>query len=299
MRAAALMIAVIAAVFLMIETARATPLAATLSAANGAGTFDPTIDCPAGDGPSWRYAYSGTTTPVTGPLGGTWTSSIEVHDAGAGTAFVPSGGGRLSLTGARGTASLEFGQGGCADAAVALDTDPDGHPVAAGALPIAATGGSGALRGLTGSGTTTFTLGLGPGAGNAASIALTGDFTVRQPNLTVGTPTAYWRNLGDYLFHRLSVSVPILNSGTTATAGDAFAVRLDQAALQNGGTAGGVPANLGRIDAGAASAATVTFSNASPGRTYTLTTRVAGTDALDAALAPLDQSRSVKAPLLP
>ena len=300
MRKGALLAVATAATIWICGVAQATPLAATLTAADGAGTFDPTIGCPAGDGPSWRYAYSGATTPAQGPLGGTWTSSIAVHDAGGGSAFVPAGGGRLSLAVDRGGAgSLEFGQGGCANAAVSLSTDANGHPVASGTLPVTATGGSGTLRGFTGSGSATFTLGLGPGAGNAASIAFSGQFSVRPPNLTVGAPTAYWRNLGDYLARRLSVNIPVANGGTSATAGDAYAVRLAAAGLSGTGAATGVPAGLGRIDAGSARTAAVTFSGASAGRAYTLSARVEGTDALDAALAPVIASRTVKAPLLP
>jgi hypothetical protein len=280
----------------MAGAAQAAPLQATLTAANGEGSANPSIACPDGDGPSWRYAYSGATTPVLGPLSGTWSSSIDVHDAGGGAAFVPAGAGRLALSVDRGgTGHLEFGGGGCSDATLALGPGP----TATGTLPVTATGGSGTLRGLTGSGTVSFALELGPGADNAATIDLDGTFSVRSPALAVGQPSARWRNLSDFLGRRLTVTIPVTNSGEPSDVGDAYAVRVTQATLNGAAAIGGLPATLGRINAGAGSGATVTFANASPGRTYTVAVRLEGTDALDAAVAPVVQSRSVQAPLLP
>ncbi|MGH2951071.1 MAG: hypothetical protein ACRDKX_03405 [Solirubrobacterales bacterium] len=281
--------------------AHATPISAILTASNGEGTFDPTIDCPAGDGPSWRYAYSGISAPLAGPFGGTWNSTVEVHDAGGGAAFVPAGTGRLKVSLDRGgDANLEFGGGDCASAPLSLSQDTDGDPVVSGALPAHATGGSGAVRGFSGTGSVGFVLELGPGADNVAQIGISGDFTVLQPNLALGTPTAFWRNLSDYLARRITVIVPVRNTGDSTVSGDAFGVKLTQAKL--GGRnplGGGLPASLGRIDPGETKAATLRYANVARNRTYSLEARIEGTDSLDGALAPVIQSASVKTPLLP
>jgi hypothetical protein len=278
----------------------ATPLAASLTASNGEGTFDQTIDCPAGDGPSWRYAYSGVATPLQGPFGGTWNSTVEVHDAGDGHAFIPAGTGRLKVDVDRGgAANLEFASGDCSSAPLTLTQQADGDPEVTGSLPATATGGSGVLRGFSGTGQVDFTFELGPGADNVAQVDVGGNFTVLQPSLGLGTPSAYWRNASDYFARRLSVFIPVVNSGSPTAVGDAFAVRLAQATLGGRTPVAGVPATFARINAGSSAATTATFTGVSPGQTYSLQGRIEGTDALDSALAPLVQSRPVKAPLLP
>ena len=119
---------------------------------------------------------------MSGVLAGRWNGTFEVHRAARG-AFVPAGDGHLTLTvagpGARsGTALFDTaGSGSCADAPLTLTplepSDPTAQQVS-GSLPVVATGGLGALRGLTGSGTANLTLELTPGADNAASIAVAG-----------------------------------------------------------------------------------------------------------------------------
>jgi hypothetical protein len=290
--------------------AAATPVSVRLTAVNGEGSFDDTLRCSqGGDGPSWRYLYSGLASPTTSPFAGTWTGTVEVHQADArlstvndgGTgAFVPEGTGRLELAPDRGgTADLEFSGGGCGDAPLALTPDANGDPEVAGTLPAQVTGGTGPFRALTGTGTVAFVLQLGPGADNAAVVDLNGDFQALVPRLAIGTPTARWMNLTRWLQHVLTVFIPVTNLGDPSTTGDAFGVSLTAASLAGAGSASGVPATLGRVNAGRSAVAAITVSNVQPGRTYTLTAQAAGRDALDEALPGVSGTRSVQAPLLP
>lgn len=292
-RGAVLIVAAI--VLTAAPAAQAAPVSATLTSSNGEGRFDDTLSCAAaGDGPSWRYGYSGATATA-GPLNGLWTGSVEVHDAGSGAAFVPAGDGRLALTADRGgTAHLEFGQGGCGDAALTLATDANDEPVASGTLPITATGGNGTLRGFTGSGSATFSFGLGAGADNPASISLTGNFTVTQPGLGVTDAVPRYANLVDYLARRLTVDVLV---SAAPAGGDGYGVRLTAAKLKTTAASAGVPAALGRIDAGGGRWTTLKFNGINPLSSYVLTTTVAGTDSLDAPVAPVTQTRTIKTPL--
>jgi hypothetical protein len=282
----------------MAAPASGTPLSWNLTATNGEGTFDDTIACPAGDGPSWRYAYSGVAT-TSGPLTGTWNSTVEVHDAGGGDAFVPPGTGRIKITADRGgEGNLEFGNGGCALAPLDLFTELDGDPAISGTQPALATGGSGTLRGFTGSATVTMsTLELGAGADNVADISVSGDFTVTQPNMVLGSPTPYWRNVSEFLHHRLTVTVPLRNlDDPPGSVGDAYAVQLTKARLSGRVPVSGVPASLGRIDAGKMKAVSVVFPNAQANKTYTLKVWIDGKDALDDPFPTVIDADTLKSP---
>jgi hypothetical protein len=281
----------------MAAPASGTPVSWNLTAANGEGSYDPTIACPAGDGPSWRYAYSGAaTTP--GALDGTWNSTVEVHDAGGNQAYVPPGTGRIKITADRGgEANLEFGNGSCSFAPLSLGT-LDGETFAAGTQPAVATGGSGTLLGFAGSGTVSLnTLGLGPGADNPADISISGDFTVTQPNMVLGSPTPYWRNVSEFLHHRLTVTVPLRNlDDPPGSVGDAYAVQLTKARLSGRVPVSGVPASLGRIDAGKMKAVSVVFPNAQANKTYTLKVWIDGKDALDDPFPTVIDADTLKSP---
>jgi hypothetical protein len=299
-RGGAVAVCIVLALALWAAPAQAAPVSATLSASNGEGTFDPTLACPGGDGPSWSYAYSGISSDPDGPLGGTWNSTVHVHDAGLGQAYIPAGTGRVKIAvAAGGDANLEFDGGSCAFAPLSLGTQLDGDPVVSGTLPAHATGGSGVMRGFSGTGSVSFTLELGAGADNAALIGFSGDFGVLQPNLALGIPNAFWRNASDYFGRRLSVVVPVQNVGDATVSGDAFGVTLAQAKLSGRNPISGVPASFGRVNPGQVKAVVARFPNARPGRTYNVTATFTGKDALDQSLAPVIQSASVKAPPLP
>jgi hypothetical protein len=279
--------------------AHATPVSATLSGANGEGTFNDTLDClEAGDGDSFRYTWQDQ--PATGGLlAGTWNGSFEVHQGLFG-AFVPEGDGRIAITlggagGRSGTAGFDTtAAGSCADAGLALTTQPDGDPQVTGSLPIAATGGTGALRGLTGTGTLSFALELGPGADNAANLQLAGDFDVAAPTLTVGATQARYLNLTEWLARRVRLYVTVANTGP----GDAFGVRLTGV---TGGTGrfSGLPAGPQDIPAGQSRTFALTMDGASANQTYTIAATTAGSDGLLAAQPASTGPSSFKTPLLP
>ena len=219
-------------------------------------------------------------------------------DAGGNNAFIPPGTGRIKITADRGgEANLEFGNGSCAFAPLSLGTEVDGDPAVSGSQPATATGGSGTLAGFIGSGVVTLSnIELGPGADNVADVSISGDFTINQPHMVLGTPQPYWRNLNDYLHHRLTMTVPLRNLGDPPANGDAYAVNLTKARLSARVPLSGVPAPLGRIDAGKAKTTAVTFPNVQANKTYTLKVWIDGTDALDDPFPTVIDSTAVKAP---
>lgn len=285
-------------------TAGATPVSALLSGASGFGSFNDRLDCGAegGAGDTWRYEWTDQlASDVSGALAGRWNGSFEVHRAARG-AFVPAGDGHLGLTvagpgGRSGTAFFDTaGSGSCAEAPLTLTplepSDPTAQQVS-GSLPIVATGGLGALRGLTGGGTVDLTLELTPGADNAASVALAGNLDVPDPAVSVASGTARWANLTAFLQRRLTVTVNLANG---AAAGDAFDVRITAVAP---GSVEGVPTASATLPAGGATSLSFVVRNASPGHAYTLGVTVAAKDGLLAAQAPVTGTVKVKAPLLP
>lgn len=284
-------------------TAAATPVAALLTGAAGDGSFNDRLDCGAenGAGDTWRYAWLDQPAgDASGALAGRWNGSFEVHRASRG-AFVPPGEGHLALTvssaGRSGTAFFDTaGSGSCADAALTLTplepSDPTAQRVS-GSLPVVASGGVGALRGLTGSGAIDLTLELTPGADNAASIALAGDLDVPAPALGAAAASARWASVTAFLQRRLTVSVVVANA---AGAGDAFDARIASAAP---GSFDGLPAAGAPLPAGATSTQTFVLRNASPGHTYALTLSLAAKDGLLAAQPPASATVKVKAPSLP
>ena len=292
-------VAAIAAGGIAPATAGATSASALLAGINGHGSFADRLDCAEGGaGDTWRYAWEDQlASDVSGVLSGRWNGTFEVHRATAG-AFVPAGDGHLALTiagpgGRSGTAFLDTaGSGSCADATLALVTEPGAERVS-GALPVVATGGVGALRGLTGSGTVDVALDLTPGADNAATIALAGELDVPDPAITVASGSARWANLTAFLQHRLAVSVDLANG---AGAGDAFQATVTGV---SGGSADGLPTASATLPAGASATHGFVLRNASPGHTYTLGVTVAAKDGLLAAQQPVAGTVKVKAPLLP
>ena len=211
MRRGALVVAAVAATALvgsLPATAGATPVSALLTGVNGCGSFNDRLDCGAegGAGDTWRYDWqdqlaSDGTRRARRPL----ERCLRGPPRGSAGAFVPAGDGHLALTvaapgGRSGTRALRHrgrrlvrGRGAHADAR-SSPTIRRAQQVS-GSLPIVATGGLGALRGLTGSGTADLTLELTPGADNAASIALAGDLDVPDPAISVASGSARWANL--------------------------------------------------------------------------------------------------------
>jgi len=280
--------------------AAATPASGLLQGANGEGSFNPTLPCGTGDGPNWRYAWIDQAASSPGDvLGGEWDGSFEVHDAGTrgGNAFIPNNDGRLSITVDRGGSGFfeTLGDGSCDNATLALAGVAEGEPVVSGTLPIIARGGTGALKGLTGSGIANFRLQLGPGADNAAEIAIDGDFDVTGPQLAPTVATSRWQNLTAWFGRRLTVTVTVANP---LTAGHAFDARIGSVA---GGTGSfsGVPTGAGTIAPGASRSYSFDMNGAQPGSSYTLAVTVTAKDGLLAADPPTTGSVTFKAPLLP
>ena len=214
----------------------------------------------------------------------------------------PAGTGRARIQAARGNVDVLFAGGSCQAPSLTIGTDATGDPVVAGSLPLTAAGGDGSYRGLTGTGTAAINLLLGPGADNTAGLNITGVFQALKPNLGVAKPSsAFWANLLAYATNRLTVAIPVTNAGPAATTGDAFGVVLTAASMDQkvGNATSGVPGAAGQINAGGYQYVTTSFMGAFPGKTYNLTTTVAGNDALDTPVAPNTQTQQVMVPLLP
>lgn len=283
--------------------AHATAASATLGGLNGEGSFNPTLDCAeGGDGDSWRYRWEDQlATSPGGLLGGLWNGSFEVHDAGGGKAFIPTGDGRVSISlptnqARTGTAGFDTaGDGTCSAAPLTLVTQPDGDPQATGTVPVTATGGTGALRGLTGTGQLQLSLELGAGADNVAQLGLTGDFDVADPALGIASAGAGWLNLTEWLQRRVRVSVTVRNTGV----GNAYGVRLTK--LTGGtGSFSGLPTTAQDIPAGEARTfGGVVMYGAQPNATYTVQATAAGSDGLLAPQPPTTGPSTFKTPLLP
>jgi hypothetical protein len=276
----------------------------SLLAINGQGTYDGTLPCSASaDGPSWLYSWQGGAFPSSGTaLRGTWDGTVEVHqtDQSQPGAYVPPGTGRLAVqTQSLGSMNFIFSGGSCTDASMSLTIDASGDPFASGTLPLTANGGTGSLRGLTGTGTAAAGLELGPGADNTAHILISGTFHALAPALAVGGPTVFWPSATQYLNHNLSVTIPVSDSGPYATTGDAFGVTITRATLSAINPSSGVPASLGNIPDGQGRAATVTFHGATPGQHYTLSVTATAADALGDPGPTVTASFPVTAPLTP
>lgn len=276
--------------------AQATPVSATLTASNGNASYDETIGCPAGDGSSWQSIFSG---GASGGLAGTFSGTVEVHQGLSG-GFVPDNTGRLRISSAdRGQLDLEFGGGDCSSNPLTFSSAPDGDPVAGGTLPLHATGGSGSYRGMTGTGTATISIDLGPGAASPVSIAVAGDFGALPPQVASGQPSGRYVGLFNFLNKKLSLTIPVANAGPAATVGDAFDVKVSAVTASGGASAAPVPQTVGRLNAGQSGAIGLTLSNAAPNTTYTITTTVTAKDALNASVPPVTKAATFKTPGLP
>lgn len=301
-------VAVMGAVLLLgPASAGATVASGHLTGSNGEGTFNDTLDCGApdnGDGDNWRYGwFDGAASSPGGLLLGTWDGTFEVHRATPTTAFIPNGDGRLSISlpgGARGGTGLFdlLGDGSCQNANLTLTQVDPFNPSSqrvSGTLPLEATFGTGAFRGLTGSGTATFTLDLKPGAQNVADVKMTGDFDVADPQVTVAGAQARWMNFSNYLGRRLTVYVTLVNA---AGAGNAYNVRLTSA---SGGTNWfeGLPAGNATIPEGGAATFAFTMRAANANTTYTLNVGAALKDGMLADQPPVSGGVTFKSPLLP
>ena len=293
------LVVVVASLGIFPATAGATSVSALLTGVNGFGSFNDRLDCDEGGaGDTWRYEWEDQlASDASGVLAGRWNGTFEVHRAARG-AFIPAGDGRLSLTvagpgGRSGTAFFDTaGSGSCTDAPLTLITDPDAEEVS-GSVPLVATGGLGALQGLTGTGTADLVLELTPGSDNAATVAVAGDLDVPDPAIGAASGSARWANLLAFLQHRLTVSVTLANA---AGAGDAFDVRITGV---SGGSADGLPTAPATVPDGAATTQSFVLKNASPGHTYTLGVAIAAKDGLLAAAPPVTGTVKVKAPALP
>lgn len=276
-------------------TASATSVSATLTSSNGYGSFDDTIGCASGgDGPSWRYAYSGVSSSASA-LAGLWSGTIEVHSGGGANGFVPPGTGRVRIEGTRGNIDFEFDHGDCAFPPLLITGLPF-DPVASGYLLLTVTGGTGSFRGLTGSGSISTTSELGAGGSNNATWAMTGNFGAKQPALSIGNIKASYNGLGNFLSKKATVSFAIPNA---ATAGDAFDVKVASVAPSCSCPVSGTPQSVGNIAAGSASGATVQITGLNPNTNYTITVTLQGKDALDTAITPVVATGSFKTPGLP
>ncbi|WP_205697792.1 hypothetical protein [Conexibacter sp. SYSU D00693] len=289
----------------MPATVHAAPVSAQLKGENGFGSFDPALPCGVGDGPSWRYAWEdGVATSPGGLFGGLWNGSFEVHDAGASTAFIPDSDGRIALqlptTGSRvGTASFDTAGGqGCANAGLTLTplsaSDPTSQKVT-GTIPVVAKGGTGALRGLTGSGTAQLSLELTPGADNDATLDLNGNFTVAAPELKVSGVQARWANLSEWLQRRLTLYVGVAG---TAGKGNAYDVRLTGVG-GGSGSFSGVPTGTQTVLAGGGATFSFKMNNVNWGQKYTVSVTAAGKDGLLVPQPPVSGPVTFTAPLLP
>ena len=293
--------ATIAMVCALPAMAGATTVSATMTGSNGEGTFNSSLPCGSGDGPNWRYFWLDQ--PASSPggrLAGLWDGTFEVHDAGGrgGRAFIPDGDGRLTFTVARGGSGfLETTGGGGCDAADLFLTDPFDDPVVSGSIPIVATGGTGALRGLTGSGLLNISaLELGPGAQNAASLALSADLDVADPALAFTGASSRWQNLSAYLNKRLTVSVTLRNA---TGAGNAFALRVTGVTGGTGSFTGVPTGTVSALPAGNSTTFSFSMHGASPNTTYTLHVTGAAQDGLLSATPPVTGSVTFKSPQLP
>jgi hypothetical protein len=302
------MVAIVATALMGLPaTVAATPVAVQLSGQNGDGTFNDRLDCAeSGAGDTWRYDWQdGLAGDAGGALAGRWNGGFEIHRGlAAGSAFVPAGDGHLALTitpsgGRAGSAFFDTtGSGSCAVAGLTLaQIEPDDPTAqrASGSLPIVATDGLGALRGLTGSGAIGVTLDLTPGADNVASVAMTGSFGVLHPAISATSGSARWDNLSAFLQHKLRVSVNLANP---AAAGDAFAVSIASASGATGSFEG-LPAGPATLLHGATATLSFVMRNAQPGHAYTIGVSVAHQDGLLAARPPATGSVKVTAPSLP
>lgn len=288
--AAALLAAVAAA-----APAHATPVAATLTAVNGEGTYDATLGCPGGDGPSWKYGYTGPSSG--GPLAGEWSGVFEVHDNGL-DGFTPPTTSRISLALASGgTASFTLAGGTCAGGPLKLTHGAGNDVTVNGVLPLQADFGSGAARGLTGSGTATLNLQMTAGADNAAAVQIAGDFDVRDPQLELVSATARWNRLQDWLERRLTVLAVVRNKTGTPLPGNAFAARVASASTTPA-TSNLANVPIGTIPAGESRTVRLVFTNAQPNRAYTLRATLDAQDGLGAPVAPVQGTASFTSPLL-
>ncbi len=289
---------VVAAILILPASAGAV-LSAGLTGINGEGTFNNTLPCGQGDGPNWRYFWADQ--PATSPNGafhGLWNGSFEVHDAGGGKAFIPNNDGRLSISVVRGGTGFfdTVGNGSCANATLDLTTQPDGDPQVSGTLPMVALGGTGSLRGLTGSGTANFTLELGAGADNIASVNFSGDFDVTNPGLTVAGASSRWLNLTEYLQKKLRVYVSVANN---TSAGHAFFLKITAVSGGSGSFSGVPTGEVQYIPAGSSGSFGFVMNNANALQKYTINATVASSDGLLVPQPTISGPATFTAPLLP
>lgn len=297
---------VAAAVALGVPTAAgATTLNSTLTGLNGFGSFDAGLPCfgpaPTGAGPNWDYQWLQQPATSAGPLKGTWFGFFRVFDNGLNQAYIPNGNGIVAIVLPNGAGQGSFrtaGDGSCTNAVLTLADDVEGDPFVNGSLPLVATAGQGALKGLSGSGTLSIAkLSLEPGADADALLGITGDFDVFSPQLSVLGATARWTNLSDYLARRLTVTVTLRNASGD-TVGSAFNTRVT--GISNGtGSYTGLPAFAGSMPPGSTKTATFVMNNAQRGATYNVGVTVAANDGLGEAEPPVTGPASFQAPLLP
>lgn len=276
--------------------ALATPVSATLTAVDGEGTYDDTIGCPSGDGPSWKYGYTGAVSA--GPLAGAWSGIFEVHDGSRLGGFTPPTTSRISIDlTSGGTASFTLADGDCAGGPLALQRGEGNDVDVTGKLPLTADFGTGAARGLSGGGTATLDLAMTAGADNAATVTIEGDFDVRDPQLEIVSASSRWNRLTDFLNRRLTISVVVRNKSGSPLPGNAFAARLVSAYTVPATSFVG-PIGLGTIPAGESRTATFQVTNAKNNTSYTLVTSADAKDGLGAAVPPVPGSATFKSPLL-
>lgn len=198
----------------------AEPVALALSGSTGAGRLaDPHPGCGAGSfGPFRHYDYETTAAPGEFTLlGADARFHMDVHEAPAG-GFLPGEDSFLLLANARGTAKLALRSGDCQTPTLLVDGDT---VLGEGAWRVG--GSSGAYRQIAGSGAFGVDAEAGPGADNAWSLRLSGNFDALDPSLAVAVRDVSWERPGfDYAARRLAVRFGITNSGP----GDAFGARL-------------------------------------------------------------------------
>lgn len=210
------------------------PLSLSLKGENGVGRITtPGLSCAEGGQGAYRHysVEAGLPAGVMSKLDGDFRSSLDVHyqespfgtygeGQGPPRAFLLGTESHATLSNQRGAVQVRLASGTCEKPTLNFD----GVTVTgSGTWSILPTGGSGAYRQATGSGSFRLTAGIAPGADNPWDVALSGALTVLQPTLKAEVSRTYWGHLGvDYITRIVTVEYKITNVGP----GDAYGVRL-------------------------------------------------------------------------
>lgn len=279
-----------------------TPLALTVGGANGVGRADlPGLACgKGGDGAAWHYGYETQLPPNTfTSLATDLRLNLDAHGTSnpavlpdSPNGFLQGSESTVSLVNERGTAVLRLNDGGSCDHRTARV----GRSTVKTTGEWTVTGGSGSFKTAQGHGTFKVDAAVAPGADNPWTLTLDGGgVTVGQPNLQVSVARLWWGTFGlDLVTRRPTVLIRVTNAGP----GDAYAVRVTDAAPTTGGVTllEGAPVVLGDLAAGTSTVFTTRFQLALPGPCalivllcrFDVGVATAMTDALDRPVTDLD-----------